>query len=151
MWNVDTEFWPGYETIHTNLNETGISRGILILQILQCHFAKCHTLEQTTICNLAILYPIYIHCHGSYYHAEPTMTLPQGLNNDYLRLRRELLTKLSSQTLDQGNQYWITVSCDTNYRGQRVASSIDNLSSINLQSTMEILEQLGDNKVRSGL
>ena len=79
------------------------------------------------------------------------MTLPQGLNNDYLRLHRELLTKLSSQTQDQGTQYWITVSCDINYRGQRVASFIDNLSSINLQSTMEILEQLGDNKVRSGL
>ena len=36
------------------------------------------------------------------------MTLPQGLNNDYLRLQAELLTKLSSQTLDQGTQYWVS-------------------------------------------
>ena len=82
------------------------------------------------------------------YHAVPMMTL--GLNNHYQGLQTKLLTltKLSAHTVNHRPK---AVSCDVNYRGQRVASSIDNLSSINLQSTMEILEQLGDNKVRSSL
>ena len=39
MWNVDTECWPGYETIHTNRNRTGINGGILTLA-LQCRCRK---------------------------------------------------------------------------------------------------------------